>query len=286
MGNRRIVAALERWCRLVYGQVDRIVVLSPGFRQTLVERGVAAEKIDVIYNWADEAGLRCSSPNENLATELGMSGRFNVVFAGTMGLVQKLDAALEAARICAASVPDAQFVFVGGGVDKARLQQRARELQLPNVRFLPRQPMDSVGAILSLADVLLVHLQDDPLFRITIPSKIQAYMAVGRPILTAIGGDAADLVEQSGAGLTCPPENPLALAEAVKRLRAMDRAARQRMGAQGQEFYDKHLSLRVGVEKFEKVFQIAVRARQARGGNSELPSTSSATWNAQDRRAA
>ena len=72
-----------------------------------------------------------------------------------------------------------QFVFVGGGVDKTRLAERAKEMQLPNTLFLPRQPVEAIGAILSLADVLLVHLKDDPLFRITIPSKTQAYLAVG-----------------------------------------------------------------------------------------------------------
>ena len=120
-----------------------------------------------------------------------MAGRFNVVFAGTMGLVQKLDAVLEAAQNMCGDQFRVQFVFVGGGVDKARLEQRASGLQLPNVPFLPRQPMEAIGRILSLADVLLVHLQDDPLFRITIPSKAQAYLAVGRPILMAVAGDAA-----------------------------------------------------------------------------------------------
>ena len=214
MSDRWLMAALERWCRLVYSQVDRIVVLSPGFRETLVRRGVAAEKIDVIYNWADETGLRLTAGKGDRShlpqrpfgcfaqmaplPFAGLAGRFNVVFAGTMGFVQKLDTVLEAARICAATVPDAQFVFVGGGVEKARLEQRAGELRLPNTLFLPRQPMEAVGAILSRADVLLVHLQDDPLFRITIPSKTQAYLAMGRPILMAVAGDAANLIEQSG----------------------------------------------------------------------------------------
>ena len=286
MGNRWVGAALGRWCQFVYSQVDRIVVLSPGFRETLIRRGVAAQKIDVIYNWADEANLRCAGWDENRAREFGLAGRFNVVFAGTMGLVQKLDAVLEAARICAATVPDVQFVFVGGGVDKARLEQRAADLQLPNTRFLPRQPMETIGGILSAADVLLVHLQDDPLFRITIPSKTQAYLATGRPILMAVGGDAAGLVERSGGGVTCPPENPAALAEAVKRLRMMAQPERGAMGAKGRAFYDRHLSLAVGVEQFERVFEDTVQnKRTKRGGNRQGSRISSAPAKLQDRAA-
>lgn len=270
MNNRRLLAVLARWCRGVYRRMDRIVVLSPGMRETLIARGVAAEKIDVIYNWADEDSL-CRQPigdaSESPATR-AMAGRFNVVFAGTMGLVQSLDTVLDAASICLRTVPDAQFVFVGGGVDKPRLEQRARELRLRNTLFLPRQPIEAMGPILSLAGAALVHLKDDPLFRITIPSKTQAYLAAGRPILMAVGGDAADLVAQSGGGVTCPPQNPLAMAEAVRRLSSIDPQQREAMGARGQAFYDAQLSLRTGVAKFEQAFEAALGARKARSSVS------------------
>ena len=271
MSNRWLTKILDRWCRLIYSRVDRIVVLSPGFRDTLIQRGVSAKKIDVIYNWTDETppqGIRC---DDNRRRELGLAGRFNIVFAGTMGLVQKLDVVLEAARICAATVPDAQFVFVGGGVDKSRLEQRAAKMQLPNTLFLPRQPMEAIGAILSMADVLLVHLQDDPLFHITIPSKTQAYLAAGRPILMAVAGDAAELVTRAGAGLTCPPENAAAMAAAVKRLREHDPAELDAMGADGKSFYDDHLSLRVGAEKFERVFRAVLSDTSAASEGPNSP---------------
>ena len=257
MQGGRLFSILDRWCRLVYSRMDRIVVLSPGFRKAMIDRGVPAEKIDVIYNWTDETVLPFRPLDENQSRQISMHGRFNIVFAGTMGLLQKLDVVLEAARICAESVPDAQFVFVGGGVDKRRLEQRAKELQLKNTLFLPRRPIETIGGILAAADVLLVHLQDDPLFRITIPSKIQAYMAAGRPILVAVPGDAADLVEQAGAGVACPPENPAALADAVLRIRAMTPSQRETLGVKGKAFYDRQLSLSVGAEKFERVFQAA-----------------------------
>ena len=109
-------------------------------------------------------------------------------------------------------------------------------------------------------------MQDDPLFRITIPSKTQAYLAMGRPIVMAVSGDAADLVEQSQGGITCPPENPAALAEAVKRLRTMPPAERERMGARGKAFYDSQLSLRVGVEKLERMFQAVIAAKRGQNG--------------------
>ena len=86
---------------------------------------------------------------------------------------------------------------MGGGVERSRLESMAQEMELDNVRFLPRQPMHAMGGILAGADALLVHLKDDPLFRITIPSKTQAYLAAGKPILMGVRGDAADLVDTS-----------------------------------------------------------------------------------------
>ena len=132
-----------------------------------------------------------------------------------MGLAQALDSVLDAAKITLEQIPRVQYVFVGGGIDKPRLEQRARDLGLSNVKFLPRQPIEEMGRILPLADVLLTHLRDDPQFRITIPWKTQSSLYAGVPIINAGHGDAARLVESAGAGIVCEPENPTSIANAV-----------------------------------------------------------------------
>src|ERR1035437_1773976 len=199
-------------------------------------------------------------PNEAPAVPIGAPGDFTVLFAGTMGIVQALDAVLEAARLCRATVPQARFVFVGGGVDRNRLERKANDMQLDNVRFLPRQPMAAMGSILAAADVRLVHLKDDPLFRITIPSKTQAYLAAGRPILIGVRGDAADLVSRSGGGLVCEPENPSSIAEGVRRLFQAGPMHLADMGRSGRAFYDRELSMAVAIDKFDAVFRQVYRA--------------------------
>ena len=175
-----------------------------------------------------------------------------------MGLVQALDTVLEAARICAATVPDAQFVFVGGGVDKARLEQRAAEMQLPNALFLPRQPVEAVGGILSLADAALVHLKDDPLFRITIPSKTQAYLALGRPVLMAVAGDAAALVARIGRRRDLPAGKPRRPGRRGQAIADDGSPAAGGDGRQRQGVLRRAPVLARGAEKFERVFQAAV----------------------------
>lgn len=253
-----LVPVVETWCQLIYRWAAKIAVLSPGFKQELVARGVSESKIEVIHNWCDEVQTRPGT----LASEEGslFIGRFNVVMAGNMGTVQGLDVVLDAARMLADSEPQVQFVLVGGGVERPHLEARAELLGLRNVLFLPRRPIEEIGALLHRADALLVHLKDDPLFAITIPSRIQAYLAVGRPILCGVRGNASELVQQAGSGICFEPDNSSALAESVTALCRLSLEARLGMGERGRQFYRDKLSVPVGTQAFIKLFEQARRA--------------------------
>jgi glycosyltransferase involved in cell wall biosynthesis len=255
MTSSWVNGALDRWCRYLYRSARRIVVVTPGFRDALCARGVPPEKIEIIYNWCSQENLCPPAPTGVSAASFGMADRFNVVFAGNMGTAQALDCVLEAARLTAGRLPKVQFVFVGGGIDVPRLRRRAVDMELENVRFLPPMPLNEIGRVLQFADALLVHLADKPLFRITIPSKIPAYMAAGRPILAAVRGDAADLVRRAGCGVVCEPDSPVDLAAAVGELTRLEGAGLHRLGLNGRAFYDRCLSLESGLQKFNRLLQ-------------------------------
>ena len=253
MSNRAALGLLGRVCKFVYRRASHITVLSPGFKQSLARRGVPPNKIDVIYNWCDETVFNA---DYEAGTRLASSAdKFSVLFGGTMGTAQGLDIVLQAARICQRTTPTVEFVFVGGGVERARLERLAQEMQLENVRFMPQQPMRAMGGILAGAEALLVHLKDDPLFRITIPSKTQAYLAAGKPILMGVRGDAADLINSSGSGVICQPGDPVSIAAAVKALAVAGHARLAEMGSNGRAFYNRELSVAVGVDRFEKILK-------------------------------
>ena len=206
-----------------------IRVISPGFRDNLMSKNVSAEKIHVISNWVDTRRVFAPrEPSTELAEEYGLKDRFNVMFAGTLGLAQGLDTVLEAASQLG-DLPDVQFVFVGDGADLPHLRQIADEHRLANVRFIGRVPADVVAKLYPLADVLLVHLRRDPLFRITIPHKVFTYMASGRPVLAAVEGDTAGVVLAAKAGLTCTPGDARSIADAVRQLAALSPTERQAM---------------------------------------------------------
>jgi glycosyltransferase involved in cell wall biosynthesis len=253
LNNPRALGLVGRVCDWVYRRVDLLVVLSPGFKRLLVQRGVPESKIEVIYNWADESAL--TAPVGRLSPSFPGADRFKIVFAGNMGKAQALDAVLDAAIILKGRGSLVSFVMLGGGVEVARLSDLAKDLGLGNVVFFPPVPMAEVGTVLAAADALLVHLRKEPLFEITIPSKTQAYMAVGKPLLMAVNGDAADLVMQSNSGLTAESENPIALADAAQQLADMPLTDLQAMGSRARQFYQERLGLEVGAGRFGAIFR-------------------------------
>jgi len=250
--NEKALRLVSRICDWVYKKMDYLVVLSPGFKRKLIERGVPEKKIEVIYNWCAEDAVLSASVT--LPTEFPGEEKFRILFAGNMGMAQALDAVLLAAEILQSQSSQLAFIFLGAGLEVDRLKQVAADMQLHNVLFLPAVPMGEVGAYLQAADVLLVHLKKDELFRITIPSKTQAYMAAGKPILMAVDGDAAVLVERSQCGFTADSENPEAIAEAALHLMQCSTQERERMASNAKQYYRENLSLESGSRRFAEIF--------------------------------
>jgi hypothetical protein len=158
--------------------------------------------------------------------------RFLVTFAGTHGIAQALPSALDAAER-ASDVAD--FAFVGEGPVKQLIVEQAEERKLANVHFHPQVPLEEITPILRASDALLVTLSAHPTFEQFVPSKLTDFMAVGRPVLLAAAGESARLLESVGGGVVVPPEDPDALADAVRWLRSHPVEAAE-MGRRGREF--------------------------------------------------
>jgi glycosyltransferase involved in cell wall biosynthesis len=236
----------------LYSRASAICVISPGFRQNLLEKGVPEKRIYLTPNWIDPDTYPVLKPDSELARQLGLADRFNIMFAGNLGEAQGLETVLEAGRFLR-SIKEMQFIFVGSGVAEPRLRKFAEEQDLTNVVFLGRYPAEQMPALYALADVLLIHLKDDPLFRITIPSKTYAYLATGKPILAAVSGDAAKVIVEAGAGVACAPQNSVELASALRELFSLHPSALHEMGRRGRAAAQTIHSREVGVTNIEAV---------------------------------
>ncbi|MGW8257567.1 MAG: glycosyltransferase family 4 protein, partial [Thermoguttaceae bacterium] len=224
-----LVDVFARW---VYRQTSVIRVISQGMRNHLIDKGVPAARVRVIPNWIDTDECRPVPPDPELAEKVGLAGRFNVMYAGNIGIAQDLETVLHAGELLS-DLPEVQFVMVGDGADLQRLQEIVQKRNIVNVKFLGRYPSKDMPRLYALADVLLVHLRDDPLFRITVPHKVYSYMASGKPVLAAVAGDAADEVKNVHCGISCPPGDSCVLANAVRRFHLMSPAERKSLGENG-----------------------------------------------------
>ncbi|MGE5563263.1 MAG: glycosyltransferase family 4 protein [Bacillota bacterium] len=164
---------------------------------------------------------------------------FNIVFAGNLGTVQSMESVVEAAGLLRDD-SGVQIILFGSG---SRAEWIAREIEdrgLTNLRLGGRLPPDQMPGLYSQCSALLLTLVDDPVLAQTVPSKLQSYLAAGRPVIAAVNGEAADIVAEARCGITCPAGDPAALAEAVRRLKAMPAAEREAMGKAGRAYFEAH----------------------------------------------
>lgn len=264
--TRRVVnALLDVFVDLTYRHAAEIAVISPGMKALLESRGVPPEKVSVVYNWVDEDNFSPERPDGTWRTELGLTADDLVVmYAGTHGFAQDLGSVVEAFGLLPES-SRAHLVLIGDGVEKPRLVEAARETAPGRVHFLDARPPDGIGAVLAAADVQLVSLKDDPLFEITLPSKVQSSLALGRPVLVSAVGDAVRVVEEAGAGLAVPPGRPEELARAVLALEDMDKERRERLGANGRTYYRREMAQAVGVARLSQLLGAAIKTKRNAG---------------------
>jgi colanic acid biosynthesis glycosyl transferase WcaI len=238
---------------------DRIVVLGEDMKRRVVARGIDPGKIDIVPNWADPDQMRPLPPDPAVRADLGADGRFVVMYAGNLGLSQSLDQTLVAAeRLRAEPV---QFVFIGDGASKPKLQSFAAEKGLTNVRFLPYHPKDRMSAFFSVADVHLVTLQRG-LAGCIVPSKLYGILAAGGAYIAAVDADSevTQITDQYQTGLRVEPDDADALAGAVRWCMA-HRDELRAMGANGRRLAETRLSRRAAVADFDRVLRLALNGR-------------------------
>lgn len=260
---RTMESALGYWCRATYRQASAIACISPGALDVLAERGVPRHKLHLIPVWADESVYFPRLPDEEVAREFAGTRPFTLLYAGNLGHAQGLEVLLDAcARL--SDLADFRCLIAGSGMAEGQLRTQADGLRLTNVKFLGRWPGEDMGRLVSVADVSLVSLSDDPLAAITMPSKLAAILASGRAVLACAVGDVADLVIASGAGWTVRPGRVEDLECAIRQAHSEGRKRLEDRGRMARAYYEQHLSLERGVDAVERILERIARDRAAR----------------------
>lgn len=214
-----VIRLLERVELFLYRRARLIISVTKSFKQDLMQRGIDGRKIRVIRNGVDLDRYRPMSRDVELEREYGLQGKFVVAYLGTHGLAHALDKVVEAAELLQHR-QDIAFLFAGGGAARGLVEERVGAKGLKNVCLIPRQPKEMMPRLWSLCDVSLIPLRDDPVFATVIPSKLSESMGMGVPVVMSLPkGEATGIVEETGAGVVVPPENPGALAEILQALK-------------------------------------------------------------------
>jgi colanic acid biosynthesis glycosyl transferase WcaI len=249
--------------RQVYRAAAAIAVIAPSMRELLVERGADPAKVRVVFNWTDEALFRPVGPTEPARREIGHRGRCTVMHAGNIGPFQSIATAVRAAAAVDRS-GEVDLVFVGSGIEEDSARALTAQLGATNVRFLGRRRPAEMAALYGAAEYQLVSLRDLPIFRGTIPSKLQAALSCGSPVVASAPGDCARIVEKSRVGLSCPPDNWPALADRFRQAAAVPPGDRAEMARRAQESYQTQMSIRAGVDQLEDMLRTAARSASPR----------------------
>jgi glycosyltransferase involved in cell wall biosynthesis len=251
LSGRHPLVILLRWFeRRAYRDAERVVSVLPEAGSYLERHGVPADRIAVIQNGISPEALSVQSRSVPPAIQTATSRpSFNVGFVGTLGVANALETLVDAARLVADE--GINVVIVGHGSDEARLRERASDL--PNVIFVGPVSKADVPGALQAFDACYVGYHRSPLYRFGIsPNKLFDYMAAGRPVILAAAA-ANDPVGEGGCGITVPPDDPPALADAFRQLRDMPTQERDRLGANGRAFVQREHSYAALARRFASV---------------------------------
>lgn len=239
-----------RWTvSFIYRHCDKLLLASQAFRPSVLSFGVPPDKLHYLPNWSE-----LPPATDGQAPPVSLPAGFKVLFAGNVGESQDFPAIIAAAEKLR-EYPDIKWLVVGSGrkLDWVQSEIAARGLT-DTVILLGRHPIEAMSGFIGQADVMLVTLKKDPLFALTVPAKLQAYMACAKPVVTMLDGEGSRIVEEAGAGLTAGSGDSARLAENVLRLYRLPPGECRAMGQEAQRYYQRHFDRKLLFDQMEALF--------------------------------
>ena len=259
--NNIVLSLVKMVVRFIYRHVDLLLVQSRAF-EAPVSQLASGTPVKYYPNSVDVSFAKAT--NDNVPEVEGLGQGFSVMFAGNIGSAQAVAVIVEAAALLK-EYSDIHFVVLGDGSSHAWMLRECKNLKLTNLHLPGRFPVETMPGFMRKASALLVTLADQPIFAATVPNKVQAYMAVGRPIIACLNGEGARLIVEAGAGLATPAEDAQSLADTILCLYQQPVSERKKMGENGRMYYQKHfehdrlieqlIEILKDVSKQEKGFQ-------------------------------
>lgn len=253
-----ITNAINGWLSKVYSSASAVITIAPTAKDLLIQRGVPPERSHLVYNWSDVVECR------NRTYEDGLS----LLYAGNLGEFQDLDTIIHAAHALA-EFPGFRLRIAGGGVVEDRLKSLVSSLGMHGtVDFLGQVDQKDMAPLYAETDFQIVSLKKLNIFEGTIPSKFQAGLAHGVPVITTVQGDVSQLVTQNGLGLVAQPENPESVAEAFRTAYELSEVEKAAYSERARRFFTESFTLERALDQIEAILLDVADSRSSRDRKS------------------
>ena len=248
VSNKFVLSFFNMLTKFIYHESKYILIQSLAFKEYILKQGVNENKIRYVPNSTEEFYF----PKKSDKYQDFMPKGFKILFAGNLGEAQSLLTLVEAAKKLVANGLFINWILIGEGRNKVILEKKVAEYDLENyVHFLGKFPASEMADFFSCADALYVSLKDDYIFSLTIPSKVQSYLACGKPIIASLNGEGARIVEESGAGFSSIADDPNELVEIVTKMYNLKKEERDLMGLRGLEYFEREFKRSIVLDKIE-----------------------------------
>ena len=244
--SSKIYQLFHKISKNIYCAADKILVTSRMFSQYFEEQfDISKEKVEYLPQYAEEIFCKKESVVDKDTIDL--------TFAGNIGVVQSVDTIIRAASILKDKYTNLRWHIIGGGVELDNMKKLADKLQLSNVIFYGRRPIEEMPKYYAMSDAMLITLKDEPVLSMTLPGKVQSYMAAGKPIIGAINGETAMVIEEAQCGYCCGAEDAGGLAACVEKFVESD--ANNQMGVCSRQYYEDNFQKGDFIEELERLLQ-------------------------------
>ena len=252
VNNKLVLGFFNSLTKWIYNQSKNVLIQSDGFREYILNQGIPNDKIIYYPNPTEDFYKPLQDVKEY--QEFFQKEFFNIVFAGNIGEAQSFKTIIEAINNIK-ELP-VKLIVLGDGRYKETALSLIKEKGLQShFNFLGSFPPTEMPKFFSHTDALLVSLKKEKIFSLTIPAKIQSYLACGKPIIASVDGEGAKIVNDANCGVTSPAEHSLALSKKIKELMALDKSKRSEMGNNGRAYYEKEFDRNNLLEKLEGIFK-------------------------------
>lgn len=260
ISNPLIIKPVTAVVEMIYDSSDVVFYSSPGFEKHLDEFGIEQRRIQYLPQYPETIFKPAPKPAWNLPGITGEDSGFNIMYTGNIGKAQSMPTVMEAARILATHSPFIRWYFIGDGSMESWAKEYVETHGLQkNVFFLGRKPIETIPEWTSLADAMLLSLTDTLIFSWVLPTKLQSYMASGKPVIVSANGSAASIIESAEAGVAASAEDVGSLVDAVLSLAKLPKEELADMGDRADRYCQEHFSKEGFFSKLENAFESMLR---------------------------